>query len=83
MLGKIFIILLVPVTIYVVYYLLNRTAKNNKAIKRVLSDEGKDILEREVAYYRRLSIADKQEFESRCLAFLDTVKIEGWASRWS
>lgn len=77
MLEKIFIILLIPVVIYVVYYLLNRTAKNNTAIKRVLSDEGKNILEQEVAYYRHLSVADKQEFETRCLAFLDTVKIEG------
>lgn len=77
MFEKFFIILLVPVTIYVVYYLLNRTAKNNKAIKRALSDEGKEILEKEVAYYRHLSITDKEEFESRCLRFLDTVKIEG------
>ncbi|WP_293946095.1 MULTISPECIES: zinc-dependent peptidase [unclassified Sphingobacterium] len=77
MLGKIFIVLLIPITIYVVYYLLNRTAKNNKAIKRVLSNEGKDILEQEVDYYGRLSAQDKQEFETRCLAFLDTVKIEG------
>lgn len=77
MLGKIFIILLIPVIIYVVYYLLNRTAKNNKAIKRMLSDEGRDILEKEVDYYRHLSNSDKQEFEARCLSFLDTVKIEG------
>ncbi len=77
MIGKLFIVLLIPVTIYVVYYLLNRTAKNSKAIKRVLSDEGKEILEKEVAYYRNLSVADKAEFEARCLKFLDTVKIEG------
>lgn len=77
MLEKVFIILLIPVTIYVVYYLLNRTAKNSKTIKRVLSDQGKEILEEEVAYYRQLSGQDKQEFEMRCLKFLDTVKIEG------
>ena len=50
MFEKFFIILLVPVTIYVVYYLLNRTAKNNKDIKRALSDEGKEDLEKEIAY---------------------------------
>lgn len=77
MLGKIFIVLLIPVVIYMVYYFLNRTAKNNKAIKRILTDEGKEILQQEVAYYRHLSADDKAEFDARCLAFLDTVKIEG------
>ena len=77
MLGKLFIVLLIPAAIYIVYYLLNRTAKNSKAIKRVLSDEGKEILQQEVAYYRNLSEADKLEFESRCLKFLDSVHIEG------
>ncbi|CDT16845.1 hypothetical protein BN1088_1500098 [Sphingobacterium sp. PM2-P1-29] len=41
---KLFIIILVPAVIYLVYYLLNKTHKNSKAIRRVLSKEGKAIL---------------------------------------
>lgn len=74
---KLFIITLIPVVIYMVYYLLNKTKKNSMAIKRVLSEEGKGILQNEVGYYQRLQDADKIEFEKRCLLFLDHVTIEG------
>lgn len=74
---KLFIVILVPAVIYLVYYLLNKTEKNSKAIRRVLSKEGKDILLKEVQYYRNLKEADKIEFEKRCLHFLDHVSVEG------
>ncbi|MDH5826108.1 zinc-dependent peptidase [Sphingobacterium faecium] len=74
---KLFIIILVPAAIYFVYFLLNKTEKNSKAIRRVLSQEGKGILEKEVSYYQRLSATDKIEFEERCLHFLDKIAVEG------
>lgn len=74
---KLFIIILVPAVIYLVYYLLNKTHKNSKAIRRVLSKEGKAILLKEVQYYQHLDDADKIEFEERCLRFLDQVSVEG------
>ncbi|UIR54499.1 zinc-dependent peptidase [Sphingobacterium sp. SRCM116780] len=74
---KLFIIILVPVVIYLVYYLLNKTEKNSKAIRKVLSQEGKAILSKEVHYYQSLNDQDKIEFEERCLKFLDHVAVEG------
>lgn len=68
----IFIIVLIAVVIFLI-----NGSSSKKQTPVMLPKNYKDILENNVAFYRRLNASDKLHFEEKMASFLSTVTIEG------
>ena len=68
----IFIILLIAILVF-----LLKGIAPKKAVPVSLPQNLKELLQEEVAFYRRLNEHEKQQFENKVAAFLSTITIEG------
>lgn len=68
----IFIILLIAIVVFLLYGI-----KAKKAVPVNLPENFKNLLEQNVAFYRRLDDESKTRFEHKVASFLSTITIEG------